>query len=212
MQSRLDTQFVQGIDLSLPQPGELHIEEGGSHDKVDKLSVGEGGGDHLGGKVNNTQEVNGGEMWTGRRHRKVDINIFIDVFFSGFLKKQYVPVLVEIISDLRAQAECAPLVNIRAIIKQPGKESNLGELVVQGNVGEPLEVELVVQVDVGEPLQVDGPRRQQLGGRGLLPLRSQPNTLFKVLFERLNNLSDDPHQGSPQEGEALPLGLLLAPT
>ena len=105
------------------------------------------------------------------------------------------PVLVQI-SDLRAQAECAPLVNIRAINEQPGKESNLGELVVQVNVGEPLEVELVVQVnvgeplqvelvvqvDVGEPLQVDGPRRQQLGGRGLLPLRSQPNTLFKVLF------------------------------
>ena len=116
------------------------------------------------------------------------------------------------IYDLRAQAECAPLVNIRAINEQPGKESNLGELVVQVNVGEPLQVELVVQVDVGEPLQVDGPRRQQLGGRGLLPLRSQPNTLFKVLFEPLNNLSSDPHQGSPQEGEALPLGLLLAPT
>ena len=83
------------------------------------------------------------------------------------------------IYDLRAQAECAPLVNIRAINEQPGKESNLGEL--------------VVQVDVGEPLQVDGPRRQQLGGRGLLPLRSQPNTLFKVLYQPLNNLSDDPH-------------------
>ena len=102
------------------------------------------------------------------------------------------------IYDLRAQAECAPLVNIRAINDQPGKESNLGEL--------------VVQVDVGEPLQVHRPRQQQLGGRGLLPLRSQPNTLFKVLYEPLNNLSDDPHQGSPQEGEALPLGLLLAPT
>ena len=98
------------------------------------------------------------------------------------------------IYDLRAQAECAPLVNIRAINEQPGKESNLGELVVQVDVGEPLQVELVVQVNIGEPLQVDRPRRQQLGGRGLLPLRSQPNTLFKVLYEPLNNLSDDPTQ------------------
>ena len=72
-------QFRVETQLSLPQPGELHIGEGGSHDKVDKLSVGEGDVDHLGGKVNNTQKVNGGERWTGRRHWKVDINIFIDV-------------------------------------------------------------------------------------------------------------------------------------
>ena len=72
------------------------------------------------------------------------------------------------IYDLRAQAECAPLFNIRAINEQPGKESNHGEL--------------VVQVDIGEPLEVELPRRQQLGGRGLLPVRSQPNTLFKVLY------------------------------
>ena len=75
----LTQSLLRGIDLSLPQPGELHIGEGGSHDKVDKLSVGEGDVDHLGGKVNNTQKVNGGERWTGRRHWKVDINIFIDV-------------------------------------------------------------------------------------------------------------------------------------
>ena len=77
----------RGIDLSLPQPGELHIGEGGSHNKVDKLSVREGGVDHIGGKVNNTQKVDGGERWTGRRHWKVDINIFIDVL-SGILRKK----------------------------------------------------------------------------------------------------------------------------
>ena len=139
-----------------------------------------------------TEERGGLEGGIGRL-----TSIFLLMFCQWILKKQYVPVLAQIY-NLRAQAECAPLVNIRAINEQPGKESNLGEL--------------VVQVDVGEPLQVDRPRRQQLGGRGLLPLRSQPNTLFQVLYEPLNNLSDDPHQGSPQEGEALPLGLLLAPT